>query len=255
MKIFEKTAASGNPKVVAFLPARVSSSRLPKKHLKRIGKHTMLEWVAKRAQESAYIEEVMLCMPDEPGIEELSQHGESIGLTPAVWRGEVDDVVGRLACVAAFSGAEICVMLSGDCPLLCGERVDSLIEALIDNPDRKLACFAEMPEKYHLMLGCRVERASLWNLANELSVKPYDREHQFPILNPEREEIPDKAEIFVRGIKKDYFPFIYDVSVDTPHDLQTTNSIYEILKKKGVSFNLSNVRDLLRTMAPACQEI
>ena len=55
-------------KVVAFVPVRLSSSRLPEKHLKYIGDKKLLEWNLLSLLESKEIDEIVIATCKEEKI-------------------------------------------------------------------------------------------------------------------------------------------------------------------------------------------
>lgn len=221
------------PKTVAFVPARVSSQRLPRKHYELIGELSILEWVHKRIEDSRYIDEVLLCVPDEPGAEDLLTYGCGIGFSPFLYHGRIDDVVGRLAAAAQFAKAELCVLVSGDCPLLCTELMDQLIEAhyraYVEGKAPTGAYFKPREGFRHGLEGCKVATRGIWQLADLLSNSKFERENQFPIIDTGYQrsyELPLQYEE-VAGDDSDYQPESVKFSVDTPEDLKLHRQIQQ----------------------------
>lgn len=242
-------------KVVAFIPARIGSSRLPRKHFRKIGDRCLLDWVIKRAKDCPLIDEVVVCFPQkEEGYRDFIAYCDSRAVSGFNFSGDIIDVVGRLTAASVEYSADISLLLSGDCPLLCEMRLETLLNGLLTNPDCRMTRFKDRDGIPHIMQGYRVDRSDLWDEANNVSFSEYDREHQFPILNFDRKETPDKRPLLLEACDEDY-SIIGDISVNTGDDVAHMNFIYETLSAKGLKFNLSNARDLIYSCTPANQEI
>ena len=111
-------------KTIAFVPVRLTSSRLPEKHLRIIGDRTLLEWVIKRLQDAREIDQIVICAPNEPESRFLETFALKEGVDIFIFKGDVNDVVGRLTQAAVIYEAEICVLASGDCPLISSFSLD-----------------------------------------------------------------------------------------------------------------------------------
>ena len=98
-------------------------------------------------------------------------------------------MVGRLNSAADLYAAEICLLISADCPLVHGPSVDALVRAMRGSPQ---ADYLALPPNARgeacLLEGVQVARARAWRRADAMSDRPELREHQFPVIsrNPDR---------------------------------------------------------------------
>lgn len=111
--------------VHAVVQARMSSSRLPGKVLRRLGGRSVLGWVIRAAYAVNGIDKVIVATSDarddDAVAEEAQQHGA------AVVRGPLDDVLARFLLACAEYPADAVVRLTADCPLLDPGLITQLV--------------------------------------------------------------------------------------------------------------------------------
>lgn len=118
-------------KVVATIEARMGSTRLPGKTLKKIMGKPMLELLIERVKKAKLIDEIVVATSENPKddvIEVLAAR-----LKVGCFRGSEDDVLDRVLKAAKVYGADHIVELWGDCPLIDPEIIDAMIKYYLDN--------------------------------------------------------------------------------------------------------------------------
>ncbi|WP_035587207.1 cytidylyltransferase domain-containing protein [Hippea jasoniae] len=230
-------------KTIAFVPVRLTSSRLPEKHLKLIGDRTLLSWVVKRLKSCKEIDEIVICTPEEKENDKLISFCKEEDVRLYIYNGSVNDVVGRLASAARQFGADICVLGSGDCPLLCSKTIDKLVSLLKSNPDYSIACLKQS-KKPLIHEGIGVVKREVWELADKLSDTPQLRENHFPVLKTKKDRFKRFKTICIED-DEIFYRLNHRISVDTPMDLEFMNAVYQELKSIGKEFNLINTIELL----------
>jgi 3-deoxy-manno-octulosonate cytidylyltransferase (CMP-KDO synthetase) len=118
-------------RVVAIIPSRYQSTRLPGKPLARIGARTMIEHVFDRACDASRVDVVLVATDDDRIAEVVSDAGGTAVMTRSTHETGTD----RLAEVACELEAHIVVNVQGDEPLLSGEAIDAVVKLLQDAPD------------------------------------------------------------------------------------------------------------------------
>ena len=113
--------------IVAIIPARFASTRLPGKPLSDIHGRTMIERVYERARGARTVEHVLVATDDERIAAVVRGFGGEVRLTSPDHRSGTD----RLAEAAAELDAEIVVNVQGDEPMLDPGAVDAAVEALL----------------------------------------------------------------------------------------------------------------------------
>jgi 3-deoxy-manno-octulosonate cytidylyltransferase (CMP-KDO synthetase) len=123
-------APSENLAIVAIIPARFASTRLPGKPLSDIHGKTMIERVYELARAARSVERVLVATDDERIASVVRRFGgEAVMTSPAHATG-----TDRLAEAAAGTSADIIVNVQGDEPLLDPAGIDAAAGALVADP-------------------------------------------------------------------------------------------------------------------------
>ena len=121
--------------VVAIIPARLSSTRLPGKPLCDLHGRPLIQHVWERARRCRRVGSVLVAT-DDPGIAAVVEgFGGQAVLTSPSHRSGTD----RLAEAAAGLSADVVVNVQGDEPLLDPEAVDAAVAALGTDPEVEIA--------------------------------------------------------------------------------------------------------------------
>jgi spore coat polysaccharide biosynthesis protein SpsF len=101
---------------LGIVQARMGSTRLPGKVLRRLGGRTVLDRVVRAARDSGVLDEVVVATTTEPADDAVAAECERIGV--ASYRGPVDDVLTRFLGVLDTHTADTVLRFTADCPLL-----------------------------------------------------------------------------------------------------------------------------------------
>src|SRR6201992_1515879 len=110
-------------KIVAVIPARLASTRLPGKVLRPIAGVPMLGWVYRAALACPQLEQVLIAT-DSP---EVVAFADSQGWPSVITSPTLASGTDRVNAVAALVDADIYVNIQGDEPLLRPEHIDALL--------------------------------------------------------------------------------------------------------------------------------
>ena len=116
--------------VVAIVQARMGSTRLPKKVLKPIGDLPAIDLLLIRLKRAKSLSKIIIATSDLPKDDELAEHLASQGYS--VFRGSELDVLGRYASTAKMAAADVIVRITGDCPYVDPDLVDSIVAGYKD---------------------------------------------------------------------------------------------------------------------------
>jgi len=133
--------------VVAIIPARYHSTRLPGKALADIAGRPMIEHVCRRAAEARTVAGVIVATDDE----RIARVVEGFGGTAWMTRGDHATGTDRLAEVAAALSCRIVVNVQGDEPLLDPAVIDAVVQPLLDDEGLEMATACRplrAPEEY-----------------------------------------------------------------------------------------------------------
>ena len=229
-------------RAVAFVVARLGSSRLASKHLRHIGDRRVLDWVVERVQACSEVDEVVITTVAAPENEPLREYASEHGLDCFWYEGDEEHVTSRLRCAAEAHGADICILISADSPLVHSPGIDILVSELRSKPNAWIVDgrTPEIEQPPSLLPGVVVARRAGWQLADELSDTPELKRHQFPIIG-RREEL-----FHVQHLRLPdwYYQPGPRLSVDTWADLEFMNAVHDRLVASGEEFNLAAVADL-----------
>ena len=122
---------SNDQKAIAILPARLESSRLPRKALKDICGLPMIVHVFKRCLLSKKLDEVYVATDSFEIKEVVEKYGGKVIMTSSKHETGTD----RIAEAALELDAEIIVNIQGDEALVNPKYIDRVTNELIENPD------------------------------------------------------------------------------------------------------------------------
>lgn len=115
-------------RAIAVIPARLASTRLPRKVLREIAGRPMLAWVYEAARGSALLADVIVATDSEEIVELCRRNGWNARLTSAQHRSGTD----RVYEVACSVPADVYVNVQGDEPLARPEHIEGLLAPMRD---------------------------------------------------------------------------------------------------------------------------
>lgn len=133
------TGSNSQPKSVAVIPARYSSTRLPGKPLLEIAGKPLIVWVAERARAASTISRTIVATDDPRIVDAVNAAGFDAVITRADHATGTD----RIAEVAHNLRADIIVNVQGDEPLIDPATIDRAVQALIDDPTAQMSTTCE----------------------------------------------------------------------------------------------------------------
>lgn len=165
-------------RIVAIVQARTTSTRLPRKVLAQIGGVTMVERMLRQLGGCQTLTATVVATSTDASDNELAELLESRGVN--VFRGDLQDVLGRYSLAAEAYRADVVVRLTGDCPLHSPDTVDEVVQAFLETG----ADYANNAEPYTRPDGLDVEVFSVQKLrtAAQNAKEAPDREHVTPYL-------------------------------------------------------------------------
>ena len=112
-------------RTVALIQARMSSSRFPGKVLEDLGGRPMIAYMVDRARRAESLDAVAIITSTDPSDDPLAEVAAQLSLP--FYRGDLHDVLERYASAAEIFAADIVVRLTGDCPLIDPDVIDSVV--------------------------------------------------------------------------------------------------------------------------------
>jgi 3-deoxy-manno-octulosonate cytidylyltransferase (CMP-KDO synthetase) len=112
--------------IVAIIPARIASTRLPRKILREIAGRPMLAWVYEAARKCAALDEVIVATDSEEIAGFCAKNNWPVQMTSPECRSGTERVY-EVSCSVA---AKVYVNVQGDEPLTRPEHMDRLVELM-----------------------------------------------------------------------------------------------------------------------------
>ena len=124
-------------RVLAVIPARLGSTRLPRKVLREIAGEPMLAWVYRAARACPLLDQVLIATDSEEVLAFAQSRSFPAVFTPADCASGTD----RVHAVAQSIPADIYVNIQGDEPLLTADHFTSLLR-LFERPEVQVGTLA-----------------------------------------------------------------------------------------------------------------
>ncbi len=206
--------------VLAIVQARMGSTRLPGKVMKKAVGKTMIEHLLDRLSRSELIDKIVMATSEQTINDPLENLVNGLGYE--VFRGSENDVLDRFYRVALKYNPDIVVRITGDCPLICYEVTDKTIDYFISS-DYDYVYNAGLPPIYNSYPGgldtevfSQNVLMKTWHGAKEI----FEREHVTPYIR--------KSGFFKIG----EFACTHDLTgerweLDYPEDLEFIKKIFK----------------------------
>ena len=165
-------------RVVAIVQARMGSTRLPGKVMKRLAGHTVLSHVIRRLQVCRQVDQIVIATSakkvDDTIVQEAKRHGVDC------FRGSEEDVLERYYLAATEAGAEVVVRVTSDCPLLDPELIDRMISSFLSSDIDYLS--NSLQRCYPRGLDAEIFTFSALTQACREAQHAHEREHVTPYI-------------------------------------------------------------------------
>ncbi len=205
--------------IKCFVQARMGSSRLPGKVLKRVGKDTLIEFMFKRLKLSKKINQIFLATSDHSENNSLCDIAKRNNVE--VYRGDENNVLNRFYRMAKFYNAKNIIRITADCPLIDPEMIDEMIDVFFEKDYDYLS--NTMPPTYPDGLDIEIFKFNALEDAYINVSKTYDKEHVTPYIRNNK-----KIKIGNFKNSKDYSHLRW--TVDEKEDLIVVKNIISSFK-------------------------
>ncbi len=221
-----------NLNITAIVQARMDSTRLPGKTMKKVLGKPLIELLLKRLSLSKKLKKIVVAIPHNRNNERLSKFLNKKKYN--VFRGDPKNVLKRFYNAAKKNKCKIIVRITGDCPLIDAEIVDNLIEKLIRY--KKDYVTNTFPPTFPDGLDVEVFTFKALKRCYKLARSDYDKEHVTPFIKK-------SGKFSILNIKN-----ITDLSehrwtVDKYNDLKVIRSIFNSYKPR-IDFGWKSVMSL-----------
>lgn len=224
-------------KVICIIQARVGSTRLPGKVMKKVCNKTVLEHVIDRLKRIKNINEIVIATTTLEKDKVIVEESKRLGIT--YFRGSEEDVLSRYYYAAKENEADIVVRITSDCPLIDSEISEKIIRFYLDNMDKFDYVSNTIERTYPRGLDTEVFSFTALEKAFNEAENERDREHVTPYIW----DNPEIFRIFSYINSENYSNLRW--TLDTEDDFKLIKSIYRYLyNKNNNSFYMNEILNL-----------
>ena len=223
------------PPTVAIIQARMGSSRLPGKVLKKIERCTVLEMVILAVREISGLDQVVVATSADPNDRAILVHAKQLKVD--VFAGSQNDVLGRYYSAAKQFKAEVVMRVTSDCPLLDPGVSSTILDRFNRGKfDYVSNCHpASFPDGLDTEVFSFQALETAWGEAK----LPSEREHVTPYLwnHPDRFQLGSVVQRVDRsGLRW---------TVDQPEDLEFVRAVCQKLQPQSPPYRMEQILEVL----------
>lgn len=218
----------------AFVQARTSSTRLPRKVVRDVAGRPMLWYAIQRLRRASAIASIVLVTSDGPEDAVLLELADEWGI--GGYAGSLTDVLSRFAGAARVFEPETIVRITGDCPLLDPAVVDRVCAGLGDAD----FCSNVHPRTYPKGLDCEVFTRTALERAQREATTAYEREHVTPYFWQE------PGRFTVRNVENDVDLSGERWTVDEAADFEMLTQLLALIPGRETEAGMDEILALLR---------
>jgi 3-deoxy-manno-octulosonate cytidylyltransferase (CMP-KDO synthetase) len=113
-------------RAIAIIPARLASTRLPRKMLREIGGKPLIGVVYEAVRHSALLDDVIVATDSEEIRKACREHEWKVQMTSTAHRSGTE----RVHEVSGREAADVYINVQGDEPLVCAEQIEGLLQVM-----------------------------------------------------------------------------------------------------------------------------
>jgi spore coat polysaccharide biosynthesis protein SpsF len=222
------------------MQARVGSTRLPGKVLKKICGKTVLEHGVDRLKRVNNIDKIVIATTVLEKDNAIVEEAERLKIS--CFRGSEEDVLSRYFYAAKEHNADIIVRVTSDCPLIDSEVTEKIIQYYLDNVEKYDYVSNTIDRTYPRGLDTEVFGFRVLERAFNEAKSVRDREHVTPYIW----DNPCKFKLVQYKNDVDFSELRW--TLDTVDDLKLIEEIYSYLfYQNGNKFGMKDILNLYIT--------
>lgn len=225
-------------KIAVIIQARMGSTRLPGKVMKKIKDETVLSHVIERVRKAKTIDEIIIATTTLEQDQSIVNQGLQSNIK--VFRGSETDVLSRYYLAAKENNVDIIIRITSDCPLIDPNIIDELVEHYQNsNYDIVTNAGNDISNRtYPRGLDTEVFSFEMLEAGYENATKDYQREHVTPYIYENAKSI--------YYYKNAHNFSEYRWTLDTEEDFQLIKEIYDVLYHGEHSFYMEDIIRLFK---------
>lgn len=225
-------------KIVCIVQARVGSTRLPGKVLKKICGKTVLEHDVIRLKLIKNIDEIVIATTELDRDNKIVEECKKMNVK--YFRGSEQNVLARYYYAAKENNADIVVRVTSDCPLIDPEVSSKIIEFYLENMDKYDYVSNTIDRTYPRGLDIEVFSFKALEKTFKEAIIERDKEHVTPYIW----DNPDKFKLCQYRNDIDYSYLRW--TLDTEEDYLLISTVYKELYGTKDILGFNNIIELFK---------
>lgn len=228
-----------NRKTLCIIQARIGSTRLPGKVLKKIGDMTLLEHCVRRVGYAKMVDKVVVATTINKEDDQIIKLCQQMGID--YYRGSSNDVLDRYyRCALMYFAYENIVRVTSDCPLIDPNIIDMCVTAFEKSECDYISNVVPGERTFPRGLDVEVFSRGALEDAHQCASEEYEREHVTPYIWQNKN---GNFKIGEMVTAHSAYRSDYRLTVDYPEDFAVIERIYDELYKSG---EIIDVRDVIK---------
>ncbi|MFD2369384.1 cytidylyltransferase domain-containing protein [Brevibacillus sp. GCM10020057] len=221
---------------VVIIQARMGSTRLPGKVMKKLIDQTVLSHVVKRAQSFSDVNDVVIATTRKSEDDVIAEEAKRLGVP--FYRGSENDVLSRYYEAAKEQRADVIVRITSDCPLIDPLVSSEILKIHLNSSVNYTSNTLE--RSYPRGLDTEVFSFAVLETANREAIEHHQREHVTPFVY----ENTDRFSVRSITCEADYSHYRW--TLDTQEDWELIEKIYQHLYQSDRLIKWKDCLDLMR---------
>lgn len=216
--------------VLCIIQARLGSTRLPGKVLKKLSGKSVLEHVIYRVSKSNLIDQIIVATTTNKEDDKIVDECFKIGVN--YYRGDENNVLSRYYETAFDKGYETIIRITSDCPLIDPKIIDNMIRYFNNENEKYQLDYLSNSLKETFPRGFDVEIFTFNSLkeAYENATLEYEKEHVTPYIYLNQDKFTIKNYYNSNKYQN------YRLTLDTYEDYLVIKNIYDNIYKEDSMF-------------------
>ena len=228
---------NGNQSIGVIIEARLTSSRLPRKHLLLANQTAILSTMIRRLKLLDKIDKIILAIPSGIENNELRSIAEIEKIE--CYEGSEKNVMHRVLHAAKAFEIDIICEITGDCPIIDLSLVDESLDYFLENEfDYVNNGRTGLPDG----MGCQIFRTKTLEKSFALASSNEHYEH----VTLHIRENPEIFSTFYLPTKQEYIYPKLRLTLDYEEDYLLIKKIIEEFTDKNLQFSLADILSFLR---------
>jgi len=223
--------------IACIVQARMASTRLPGKVLKKVLGRPLLEYLLERLQRCANLDQVIVATTTNPSDDAIVRCAED--LHTSVFRGPEDDVLARYHGAAKAFGVTTIARVSADSPIIDPSIIDATVAFYTHNQERVDYVSNGVIPTFPLGMGCEVFSFRVLQTAHDMATDPWDREHVTTYIKCKSSQLRLGNVAYRDDVSQHRW------TVDTQADFELVAKLLQELYPKNSEFDIRDILEVL----------